>query len=135
MLTWIEHRTIRTQVAGAVAATVCISTVFTYVLVLQAIPTSLGPGMEQEAARVLSVVRPVLGLVGLLTVAGSIGAGVILTASLRQAIVRMRNATEALAAGDLAHRIPRGRRDVLGELSQSINEMAGRLEDLSLIHI
>ena len=50
--------------------------------------------------------------------------------SLSRAVNRLSRATETVRAGDFSHRIPVRRKDQIGELQRSFNEMTGDLESL-----
>jgi len=49
---------------------------------------------------------------------------------LSRAVNRLSRATTAIARGDFSHRVPVKRRDQVGELQRSFNEMAGHLDEL-----
>jgi two-component system, NtrC family, sensor kinase len=61
------------------------------------------------------------------SLAVAIFAGILVARSWSLPVAGLRSAALTVAEGDLAHRVPAGRRDELGELAQAFNHMAGRL--------
>ncbi len=61
--------------------------------------------------------------------AAALALSVFLARSLVDPIRRLREASERIGGGDLAARVPVGRSDEIGELSETLNEMARGLED------
>jgi serine phosphatase RsbU (regulator of sigma subunit) len=60
----------------------------------------------------------------------ALGMAIVMIFGLSRAVNRMSRATAALQSGDFTVRIPAKRRDQLGELQRSFNQMAGNLESL-----
>ncbi len=83
------------------------------------------PAIETDAE---AVIVSVLALSALITIFIAVGAGILLRSGIREAVDRMRRATEAVAAGRYSHRIGETRKDELGALSNAIDCMAERLE-------
>ena len=60
----------------------------------------------------------------------ALGAGMIIRSSIAETVTAMQRATMAIAAGSFGHRIASSRRDELGGLAGSIDEMAAQLQAL-----
>jgi phosphoserine phosphatase RsbU/P len=65
----------------------------------------------------------VLGIIGLIT-------GIVLTRTITKAVSDLYEATQYVKTGDWTHRVRIERRDQLGALGQSFNEMTGSISDL-----
>jgi signal transduction histidine kinase len=63
-----------------------------------------------------------------LGVAGALLAGAVLTQAIRKPLRQLTAGAEALAAGDLAHRVPDGTQDEFGALATSFNKMSSEIK-------
>lgn len=85
---------------------------------------------EATSRLAVRAVRVTFGIVIACGVIAAWGAAMLLRASIRSAVEAIREATEAISAGDFQHRIESERRDELGALARAIDVMAMRLERL-----
>jgi signal transduction histidine kinase len=88
---------------------------------------------EQPVATVDAAIvaaRVVVFVVGLVVTIACAAAAMLLRGSIRHAVEQLQAATEAVARGDLQHRIRSTRSDELGRLAGAIDVMAERLERL-----
>ncbi len=60
----------------------------------------------------------------------SLGLALLLTRSIRGSVQALTEGSRRIGAGDLAHRIEIGRKDEIGKLAASFNEMTGRLQGI-----
>lgn len=97
-------------------------------------PIVVDVALEEAAPGAIAAARDALRLVVVLmvacVVATTAAAAMLLRGSLRAAVARMQDATDAIARGDFRHRVASRRGDELGELARAIDTMAERLERL-----
>jgi signal transduction histidine kinase/ActR/RegA family two-component response regulator len=73
--------------------------------------------------------RELLMIAGALALSGALGASLLLSRGLVQAMSQLLRAAERIGHGDFAARVSIARRDEVGELAVAVNEMASRLQE------
>lgn len=82
---------------------------------------------EAEAFARLKTLRIVALITGLISIAVAAGVGIAFATSASRPIRKLTDATKRLAEGDLSYRVEIARRDEIGSLAGSFDNMAGKL--------
>lgn len=131
ILRWVHGLSLRTQMLIALATVPVVVALFGTSFVRVAFDLVLD---EQERAILAPVAQSIRVAIGLTVVCASVaatGVALLLWGSIRHHVMRMYDATVAIADGHFGHRIGgRPRRDELGHLAHGIDAMAMRLEQL-----
>jgi signal transduction histidine kinase len=77
--------------------------------------------------RELAETRVAIGLLSALILAAGLGAVALLSKVLTRPLREVAAGAQRIAAGELAHRVPEGRRDEIGQLAATFNDMAARI--------
>ena len=79
--------------------------------------------------RELAETRVAIGLLSALILAAGLGAVVLLSNVLTRPLREVAAGAQRIAAGELGHRVPEGRRDEIGQLAATFNDMAARIAE------
>ncbi len=86
----------------------------------------VGMSLDRLHGEVLKM-RIALGIVSVAILAAGVFVAVVISNLLTRPLRDVANGAQRIAAGDLAHRVPAGRGDEIGQLATSFNEMARRV--------